>query len=140
MGDAVSPPARPRRLWNLAALVAALLVGVVLGVVADRVYLGVLQRTPDERLYGDWVADHGVPFRFRRDGTFDSAVVTSVDRKVTQEEPLISQYRWVTRDAIELYDPFVKGGWVTRKLVFEGDQLTLLGDNGQVRRLTRKKD
>ena len=139
MGDSQNMPARPRRLRSVLVLVTTLLVGLVLGVVADRIYLGVAQHSPDPRLVGDWVADDGGIVRFRADGTYESANVTAVNGKVTEEKPYTSQYRWVDRGTIQVYEPLVSQ-WVSRQLAFEGDQLTMLGDQGVVVRFTRKRD
>ncbi len=142
MGDEVNPTSRPRRLRPLLALVATLLAGVVLGIVADRVYLRVAQRAPDERLIGDWVGEAG-DLSFRSDGTYESAPVVTVTASggVTKNKlpPYTAQYRWVDRETIQMYVPILIDGWLTYKLVFEGDQLSLLGDKGRVERYTRKK-
>lgn len=141
MGDEVNPTAKPRRLRLILALVAALLAGIVLGVVADRVYLWAAQRTPDPRLFGEWVAvgTSGATeeqiVRFHQDGTWDYASFTKADGKLTEKWLTTHEYRWVNRDTVQMYDPV--NGWTTRKLVFEGDQLKLLY-NGQVWQLTRK--
>lgn len=137
MGDEVNPPRRGR-VRRLLVPVVAFLAGFVLGVFADRLYQDITTRPPDARLTGEWVAEDEWYARFHPDGTYDSVKVTRASGKVVQQEPYSSQYRWVGRDVIELYDPLVSA-WVTRRLVFEGDQLTLLGDSGEVRRLTRKK-
>ncbi len=140
MGDEVKPPARSRRLRL--ALAAALIAGVVLGVVADRVYLRATQRTPDPRLLGDWVGEDG-DISFRPDGTYEAAPIFTATANgtviKTKQKLHTSQYRWVDRETIEMYVPFF-AQWLRQKLVFESDQLTLLGSEGAVVRYTRKRD
>ena len=140
MGDEANTPARPRRVRLLFALAAALLAGVVLGVVADRAYLQFTQRTPDQRLIGDWTGEDG-DVSFRQDGTYEMAPVftATANGTVTKTKQKIhtSQYRWVDRETIEIYVPLF-AQWLRQKLVFESDQLTLLGSEGVVVRYTRR--
>ena len=140
MGNDMNSLTKPRRVWLVLALAPALLAGLVLGVVADRLYLWASQRPPDPRLIGDWVAQGTADneeniIRFHQDGTYDSTLLRKADGKFTEVWQVSHQYRWVNRDTIEMYDPF--HGWTTRKLVLEGDELKVLY-KGEVWRLKRK--
>jgi len=140
MSNEVTPPTKPRRLRLVLALAAALFAGLVLGVVADRLYLWASQRPPDPRLIGDWVAVGAADneeniIRFHQDGTYDSTLLRKADGMFTQVWQVSHQYLWVNRDTIEMYDTF--HGWTTRKLVLEGEELKVLY-NGEVWRLKRK--
>lgn len=141
MSDDVKPPAKPHRHRYLLALAAALLVGAVLGVVADRGYLWLTQRAPDERLIGAWAGLDG-DITFRPDGTYESAPVATVTASggVTRNKlpPYTAQYRWVDRGTIQVYVPILQE-WVTWRLAFDGDQLSLLAETGAVSRYIRKK-
>src|SRR6187431_1679606 len=125
MGNEVNPPG-PRRLRQGAVLGAVFCTGLLLGVLGDRLSLEITRRTSDARLIGDWVAVGGAAnednvWRFCEDGTYESALWKKADGKFAQVWHTTYQYRWVDREAIEMYDPF--HGWTTRKLVFEGDQV-----------------
>jgi hypothetical protein len=124
----------------LLTLVAVLLAGVVLGVGADRVYLGISQGASDSRLVGDWTGKDG-DISFYQDGTYEMAPVftATANGAVTKSKQKLDsgQYRWTDGETIELYVPFLEQ-WVRQKLVFEGDQLTLLGKDGAVVRYIRK--
>jgi hypothetical protein len=137
MSDEVNPPARPRRL-RLFALSAALLGGVVLGVVADRVYLAVIQSRPDARLFGTWNSSEG-EHQFRPDGTYTLTPLVIRNGAITKGEPVNGRYRWVDRETIEEQES-TDGKWAKWRLMFEGDQLVLLRYPGEVKYLHRGKD
>src|SRR5689334_23059212 len=127
-----------RKIWPL--LIMACFTGVVLGIIGDRAYLSNAKHEPDARLLGDWAGVDG-DISFRADGTYEAAHVfmatSSGSVTKTKQEAYTAQYRWVDQGTIEIYVPFF-AEWLRQKLVFEDDQLSLLGSEGAVARYTRK--
>jgi hypothetical protein len=118
----------------------ALVAGVVLGIVADRVYLNSANNEPDARLIGDWAGEDG-DISFHADGTYEAASVftTTANGSIikSKQEPYSAQYRWVDQGTIEIYVPLF-AEWLRQKPMFENDQLTLMGSEGAVARYTRQ--
>jgi hypothetical protein len=146
----MSDSLQPKRLRSRAAVLAAtLLAGVGLGVLLDRLWLGLpTAARPDPRLLGRWVDEaDGTPLEFKPDGTFEYVKVTTArmsvgggsDRDISRKEDKVTgQYRWAGGGTIEAIEPDVPA-WLPVTVVIEGDRLSLLYKDGAVRRYSRHR-
>ena len=155
MADNTTRPGSLRsRIGLIAAFAAVLAAGVGSGVLLERYGLRPARTvTADPRLVGRWVDDEDkTPLEFKTDGTFEYVRVTKTEvpefgprpgdiekKKVTLEDPVTGQYRWVNAETVELLEPGFGDLWSAMRFVIEGDRLTLLRTDGSVRRFTRSR-
>jgi hypothetical protein len=146
----VTDPSRPERRRSPIAINALILViGVGLGVLLDRHLLRPDRNfVRDARLIGRWIEDEDkTPLEFKTDGTYDYVRVTKLtfpgfggaEPKTDRlEDRLTGQYRWVDGETVEAMEPDIPF-WIPMRFVIEGDRLTLLLNEGKVRRYTRAR-
>jgi hypothetical protein len=124
-----------RRVMVAASI--ALLAGIALGVVLDRVLLHVLSRNSTRSgLVGRWVDTSGERREFNSDGTCAwEQWYFNPDSGKWISRPHVGQWRWLEDDWIQLKTSF--GGADNARVVVDTNVLKLLWENGRVQEYRR---